>query len=121
MQKTALVTGANKGIGNHIARQLAAAGLTVHIGSRDPVRRGDAPLRRAGRGIDGQRQAVHRPVHQAPPGRGPLRTGLPGERHHGPADQATVASRLDRAGSVCQRKRQPLQPIRNDHLPPLGP
>jgi NAD(P)-dependent dehydrogenase (short-subunit alcohol dehydrogenase family) len=35
---TALVTGANKGIGKEIARQLAAAGFTVHIGSRDAER-----------------------------------------------------------------------------------
>jgi NAD(P)-dependent dehydrogenase (short-subunit alcohol dehydrogenase family) len=35
---TALVTGANKGIGRHIAGQLAAAGLTVYVGSRDPER-----------------------------------------------------------------------------------
>jgi NAD(P)-dependent dehydrogenase (short-subunit alcohol dehydrogenase family) len=35
---TALVTGANKGIGKEIARQLAAAGLTVYVGSRDPER-----------------------------------------------------------------------------------
>ena len=35
---TALVTGANKGIGKEIARQLAAAGFTVHVGSRDPER-----------------------------------------------------------------------------------
>ncbi|SEN04229.1 SDR family oxidoreductase [Actinacidiphila rubida] len=35
---TALVTGANKGIGREIARQLAAAGLTVLVGSRDPGR-----------------------------------------------------------------------------------
>jgi NAD(P)-dependent dehydrogenase (short-subunit alcohol dehydrogenase family) len=34
----ALVTGANKGIGNQIARQLAATGLTVHVGSRDAAR-----------------------------------------------------------------------------------
>jgi NAD(P)-dependent dehydrogenase (short-subunit alcohol dehydrogenase family) len=35
---TALVTGANKGIGEEIARQLAAAGLTVYVGSRDAAR-----------------------------------------------------------------------------------
>ncbi|WP_263248859.1 SDR family oxidoreductase [Saccharopolyspora rosea] len=35
---TALVTGANKGIGKEIARQLARAGLTVHVGSRDAER-----------------------------------------------------------------------------------
>ncbi|MDI5962305.1 SDR family oxidoreductase, partial [Streptantibioticus silvisoli] len=35
---TALVTGANKGIGKEIARQLADAGLTVYVGSRDAER-----------------------------------------------------------------------------------
>ena len=34
----AVVTGANSGIGNQIARQLIAKGLTVHVGSRDPAR-----------------------------------------------------------------------------------
>jgi len=34
----ALVTGANKGIGKEIARQLAGAGLTVYVGSRDADR-----------------------------------------------------------------------------------
>ncbi|MFR9796739.1 SDR family oxidoreductase [Streptomyces sp. MS06] len=37
-ERTALVTGANKGIGKHIARLLAAEGFTVHVGSRDPGR-----------------------------------------------------------------------------------
>ncbi len=36
--RTALVTGANKGIGKHIARLLAADGFTVYVGSRDPER-----------------------------------------------------------------------------------
>jgi len=37
-QTTALVTGANKGIGKEIARQLADKGLTVLVGSRDAER-----------------------------------------------------------------------------------
>ena len=36
----ALVTGADKGIGKEIARQLAAGGLAVWVGSRDAARRG---------------------------------------------------------------------------------
>nr|WTB30868.1 SDR family oxidoreductase [Streptomyces sp. NBC_00830] len=33
--RTALVTGANKGIGKHIASRLTAEGFTVYVGSRD--------------------------------------------------------------------------------------
>jgi NAD(P)-dependent dehydrogenase (short-subunit alcohol dehydrogenase family) len=40
----ALVTGANKGIGKEIARQLAAAGHTVYVGSRDAGRGKDAVM-----------------------------------------------------------------------------
>ncbi|GAA0553032.1 MULTISPECIES: SDR family oxidoreductase [Streptomyces] len=36
--RTALVTGANKGIGKDIARQLGAEGITVYVGSRDAER-----------------------------------------------------------------------------------
>ncbi|MGY2032400.1 SDR family oxidoreductase [Nocardia gipuzkoensis] len=49
-QKVALVTGANKGIGRGAAEQLAAQGMVVLIGARDP-RRGEeaaAALRAAG-------------------------------------------------------------------------
>jgi NAD(P)-dependent dehydrogenase (short-subunit alcohol dehydrogenase family) len=48
--KVALVTGANKGIGLEIARQLAALGMTVLLGARDPRRRDEAvaALRSAG-------------------------------------------------------------------------
>ncbi|MEV0407654.1 SDR family NAD(P)-dependent oxidoreductase [Actinoallomurus sp. NPDC050550] len=49
-QKVALVTGANKGIGRAAAEQLAALGMTVLVGARDP-RRGEeaaAALRAAG-------------------------------------------------------------------------
>ncbi|WP_433854530.1 SDR family oxidoreductase [Streptomyces kronopolitis] len=36
--RTALVTGANKGIGKHVAHLLAAEGRTVYVGARDPER-----------------------------------------------------------------------------------
>ncbi|MBZ4317979.1 SDR family NAD(P)-dependent oxidoreductase [Streptomyces huiliensis] len=36
--EVALVTGANKGIGREIARRLAAEGMTVYLGARDPER-----------------------------------------------------------------------------------
>jgi NAD(P)-dependent dehydrogenase (short-subunit alcohol dehydrogenase family) len=49
-RKIALVTGANKGIGRAVAEQLAALGMTVLIGARDPQRGEEAAatLRSAG-------------------------------------------------------------------------
>jgi NAD(P)-dependent dehydrogenase (short-subunit alcohol dehydrogenase family) len=49
----ALVTGANKGIGLQIAKDLAAHGFTVLVGSRN-LERGDA----AAKGIDGDAHAI---------------------------------------------------------------
>lgn len=40
-KKIVLITGANKGIGKEIARQLGAAGMTVLVGARD-IERGEA-------------------------------------------------------------------------------
>ncbi|MGW0584756.1 SDR family NAD(P)-dependent oxidoreductase, partial [Streptomyces sp. NPDC002920] len=49
-QRVVLVTGANKGIGRGVAEQLAALGMTVLIGARDPQRGEEAAkaLRAAG-------------------------------------------------------------------------
>ncbi|WP_420843855.1 SDR family oxidoreductase [Lentzea albidocapillata] len=51
-EKTALITGANKGIGFAIAQGLGAIGFTVAVGARDDVRRADAVERLRANGID---------------------------------------------------------------------
>jgi len=50
--KTALVTGANKGIGFAIAQGLGAIGFTVAVGARDDARREEAVERLRAAGID---------------------------------------------------------------------
>ncbi len=50
--RTALVTGANKGIGYAIAHGLGALGFTVAVGARDDTRREDAVERLRAGGID---------------------------------------------------------------------
>ena len=49
---TALVTGANKGIGYEIAAGLGALGWRVGVGARDPQRRDDAVARLRAAGVD---------------------------------------------------------------------
>ena len=51
-KKVALVTGANKGIGKEIARQLGALGMTVLIGARDKKRGEEAAAEIASGGAD---------------------------------------------------------------------
>ena len=51
-QKIALVTGANKGIGLEIARQLAQSGVTVLLGARDAARGQQAAEALASSGLD---------------------------------------------------------------------
>ncbi|PSL08097.1 short-subunit dehydrogenase [Haloactinopolyspora alba] len=50
--KTALVTGANKGIGFAIAQDLGTAGFRVAVGARDDARREDAVQRLRADGVD---------------------------------------------------------------------
>lgn len=51
-KRIALVTGANKGIGYEIARQLASEGATVLLGARDPKRGEDAAVTLRETGLD---------------------------------------------------------------------
>jgi NAD(P)-dependent dehydrogenase (short-subunit alcohol dehydrogenase family) len=50
--KIALITGANKGIGKEIARQLGALGMTVLIGARDAQRGAEAAAELKANGAD---------------------------------------------------------------------
>jgi NAD(P)-dependent dehydrogenase (short-subunit alcohol dehydrogenase family) len=50
--RVAVVTGANKGIGFEIARQLARRGHTVYVGARDPARGREAAEKLRGEGLD---------------------------------------------------------------------
>jgi NAD(P)-dependent dehydrogenase (short-subunit alcohol dehydrogenase family) len=52
MKKTAFVTGANKGIGFEIARQLGSAGFTVFLGARKPALGENAATNLRAEGLD---------------------------------------------------------------------
>jgi NAD(P)-dependent dehydrogenase (short-subunit alcohol dehydrogenase family) len=60
--KIALVTGANRGIGFEIARQLGRQGITVIVAARHPERGPEAAARLAAEGVDAH--AVHLDVTQ---------------------------------------------------------
>ncbi len=54
MKNIALVTGANKGIGLEICRQLGALGYTVLLGAREPSRGAEAAAKLQAEGLDVQ-------------------------------------------------------------------
>ena len=56
--RTALVTGANRGIGLEVCRQLGAKGLRIILTARDPSRGGRAAAALRARGIDVRFEAV---------------------------------------------------------------
>ena len=61
VKKIALITGANKGLGFEMARQLGRAGVTVVLAARDP-QRGEAATRKLrNEGLDAQFLKLNRP------------------------------------------------------------
>jgi NAD(P)-dependent dehydrogenase (short-subunit alcohol dehydrogenase family) len=57
-RRVAVVTGANKGIGLEIARQLARKGATVYVGARDPARGREAVGKLRAEGLDARALAL---------------------------------------------------------------
>ena len=63
VDRIALVTGANKGIGLEIARQLALAGVLVIIGARDPARASSAVDDLKSQGLNAETVAINLDDH----------------------------------------------------------
>ena len=110
------------GIDDHSRFVVIAAVLAVPSGRAvaDAFLTAMRVLRCALGSADRQRQAVHRPVHQTQAGGGAVRAGLPGERHHRPADQAALADhdRQDRAlaSDAAPRTPRSCRPVRGPAL-----
>ena len=92
--RVALVTGGNRGIGYHVARQLAEAGVHVLLGARDPDRGRAAVAALAADGLD-----VHLVQLDV-------------------TDAASVAA----AGAACRRRRhRPVLQPRRHSVPLVAP
>ena len=65
-KKVALVTGANKGIGFEISRQLGRHGFTVVLAARDQKKVADAAARLQGEGLDATASSSMSPSRPAP-------------------------------------------------------
>ena len=59
-RRVAVVTGANKGIGLEIARQLAREGVTVYLGARDEARGRAAAEKLRAEGLDARPASARR-------------------------------------------------------------
>ena len=62
-EEIALITGANKGIGFELARQLGAAGITIVVGSRDMGRGEEAVSKLSEEGL-GLGRSIDRAIEQ---------------------------------------------------------
>ena len=93
----ALVTGANKGLGYEVARQLGAKGATVLVGARDPDRGGAAAERLAAEGVT----AVYLPLDVT----GPATVEAAASRILGEFGRLDVL--VNNAGVLLERGEQP--------------
>jgi NAD(P)-dependent dehydrogenase (short-subunit alcohol dehydrogenase family) len=123
-QKIAPVTGANKGIGRAAAEQLAARGITVLIGARDPLRGEEAAaaLRAAG----GDAHAATLDVTDAATARAAAEqveerfghldvlinnAGITGSRQVAPSDTGTAHRQRQQRRRLADHRQRPGRPL----------